>query len=522
VQNIPKTTSIARLVTLTLVMSFLLSCGPVPAPGVAVKIRFAQSRQAETDPRGLPLGIHSFKVQAFAVSLSGSLQGDSGCIDIDADDSRRKSLTMDLIPQQNLVVVASGYAGQGCLGGAEPEWMGLTKGIEVIVGREVQVPVYVTRRGMALNNILDELRPGRAFASANELPDGKILVAGGYTTILSTSGGVELEATNEALLFDPSTASFERVGRMIESRGFHEALPISDGRVMMVGGSRRMSVSYTEGSMFQIALSEAAQTAEVYDPEGRTFSLAGNDPLLARMAAAAVALPGDQIVLLGGQTALSRTNDIVLGLPSGTASWDWTSLSGRLAAQLRGSRAVLLDSRILLAGGNRDGDPPLEMGYAETLNFTPLSLTVSAYLSVSGHSLTESGDRQVLVAGGIPDFPGAPAVGDLTSLSFSGASPQAKELSLTHARAYHAAAAMADGVVLFAGGVDGSFDLRLDMETFNSGDQAPMSLDGTLSTGSVGLATALLPDGSVLLVGGLGLDPGGSLVLSAVAQILSP
>jgi len=522
VQKIAKTTSLAGLVAVALATSSLLSCGPAQAPGVAVKMRFAQSRQAQTDPRGLPLGIHSFRVQAFAVSLGGSLEGDSGCIDIDADDSRRKSLEMDLLPQQNLVLKAGGYAGQGCPSGAEPEWMGVTKGIEVVAGRETQVFVYVTRRGMALNNILDELRPARAFSSASELPDGKVLIAGGYTTSNAAAGGVELEATNEALLFDPSTASFVRVGRMLESRGFHEALLVSDGRIMMVGGSRHMSVNFTRGAMFQMTPSGAIQTAEVYDPVERTFSLAGNDPLLARMAAAAVVLPGDQVVLLGGQTALSRTDDVVLGLPAGTASWDWTGLSGRLGAQLKGARAALLDSRILLAGGNQDGDPPLEMGSAATLNFEPLSLAVSGNLSVSGHSLTMSASRRVLVAGGIPDFTGAPAVADLTSLSFDGASPQALELSLTHARAYHAAATMADGVVLLAGGVDGAFELRLDMETFKSGDQAPESLDDTLGTGSLGVATAVLPDGSVLLAGGLGLDPGGSLVLSAVAQILSP
>jgi hypothetical protein len=46
--------------------------------------------------------------------------------------------------------------------------------------------------------------------------------------------------------------------------------------------------------------------------------------------------------------------------------------------------------------------------------------------------------------------------------------------------------------------------------------------DATLPGESLGMAAALVPDGSVLLAGGLDLEAGGTVKLSSTVQLLSP
>ena len=46
--------------------------------------------------------------------------------------------------------------------------------------------------------------------------------------------------------------------------------------------------------------------------------------------------------------------------------------------------------------------------------------------------------------------------------------------------------------------------------------------EATLTAESLGMAAALLPDGSVLLAGGLDLEAGGTVTLSSTVQLLSP
>jgi hypothetical protein len=72
---------------------------------------------------------------------------------------------------------------------------------------------------------------GHRGAAAAKLPDGRVLVAGG-----DQAGGDNL-AFAEA--FDPATGAFSPagIGAMGTQRGFTAAAPLSDGRVLVMGGS---------------------------------------------------------------------------------------------------------------------------------------------------------------------------------------------------------------------------------------------------------------------------------------------
>jgi hypothetical protein len=66
---------------------------------------------------------------------------------------------------------------------------------------------------------------GRAWHTATLLTDGRMLIAGGSWR----DGSAEV--------YDPKTGTFTRTGSMTTDREFHTATLLSDGRVLIAGGS---------------------------------------------------------------------------------------------------------------------------------------------------------------------------------------------------------------------------------------------------------------------------------------------
>jgi hypothetical protein len=91
---------------------------------------------------------------------------------------------------------------------------------------------------------------GRFGHTANLLSDGRVLITGG-----SNSGDLNgPEVGSSAELYDPKTGTFGPTGSTTTDRFRHTATLLSDGRVLIAGGSWR------DGS------------AEVYDPATGTFT----------------------------------------------------------------------------------------------------------------------------------------------------------------------------------------------------------------------------------------------------------
>lgn len=100
----------------------------------------------------------------------------------------------------------------------------------------------------------------RIWHTATLLPDGTVLIAGGYTRV---GGNSSQTATTE--IYDPATGSFTSGPTMKQGRFSHSATLLSDGRVLFVGGGlkRRRNSHYGTRECGNLQLSFEKESAVV-------------------------------------------------------------------------------------------------------------------------------------------------------------------------------------------------------------------------------------------------------------------
>src|ERR1700722_5399905 len=96
----------------------------------------------------------------------------------------------------------------------------------------------------------------RTGQSATVLPDGRVLLAGGWTTTVSSG------PTKRTEIFDPATENFHASSPMNFAKSCPSAALLNNGKVLVAGGSE-----------FGEPFGEA--TAEIYDPPLDSFAILG-------------------------------------------------------------------------------------------------------------------------------------------------------------------------------------------------------------------------------------------------------
>jgi len=163
--------------------------------------------------------------------------------------------------------------------------------IDVLASAELYDPA----RGMWAKT--GSMHAARERLTATALRDGTILVAGALASTPSTSACTTLDRAcghySDAELYDWRTGTWRVTGRMRVSRVEHTATLLSDGTVLITGGSG------SGCSSTSLASCDALTDAEIYNPGEGSWSLAGRLHT-GRSSATAALLPNGTVLVAGG------------------------------------------------------------------------------------------------------------------------------------------------------------------------------------------------------------------------------
>jgi hypothetical protein len=249
---------------------------------------------------------------------------------------------------------------------------GMTEGGGAL--REFEVFDASTNQVVATGE-MDDARSGH---SATRLPDGRVLILGGYN-------GNYLKS---ALIFDPRTAKFTAAGAMNVGRSGHTATLIGDGTVLITGG-------VGDGWSF-------LASAEVYDPRTGQFSLV-EAMSVARESHTASLLADGKVLIAGGHR--DRRENIVVY--ASTELYDPSTKQFTVGAMLTAARhkheaAALADGRVLVVGGSDPRDR-VHFSSAEIYEPSAKRWVAVAPMHVGRYKLRDTAvrlrDGRILVAG---------------------------------------------------------------------------------------------------------------------------
>jgi hypothetical protein len=186
----------------------------------------------------------------------------------------------------------------------------------------------------------------RNGGAAAALPDGRVLVGGGVSDLFENP-------LSSAEVFNPATNSFSSagIGSMTEPRYGGAAAPLGDGRALVVAGSRD------------------GKSAEAFDPATNSFSSAGIGSMAAvRGALVAAPLPDGRVLVAGGYAQSTAeiftlaTNDFTFTV-RGKHLMVSVQAPGEVSVAAAASRRSAFTSRKkgrkpLVKGSSRSGSPP--------------------------------------------------------------------------------------------------------------------------------------------------------------------
>jgi N-acetylneuraminic acid mutarotase len=208
------------------------------------------------------------------------------------------------------------------------------------------------------------LHTGRENHTATLLPNGKVLVAGGY-------GGSELSS---AELYDPTTGTWANTGSLNTGREVHTATLLPNGKVLIAGGDGSSTLS----------------SAELYDPTTGTWANTGSLNT-GRGGHTATLRPNGQVLVAGGYNysdsstfASAELYDPITGV--------WTYTGSMNVARAEHTATLLPTGKVLMTGGI------LFVSRTPILSSTEQYDAPLGYLRIFGQLLS-TGDMQLSFTG---------------------------------------------------------------------------------------------------------------------------
>jgi hypothetical protein len=374
----------------------------------------------------------------------------------------------------------------------------------------------------------------RTIHTATLLPNGKVLLAGGYNGNVAAPG-VPAAFNNTAELFDPTSGMFTSLlpNTMTSARALHTATLMADGRVLLVGGFNGSAVSATaELADFSVGafaslpttmavaryyhtatlLSSgkvliaggynntqgALDSAELFDPALGAFTSSSNTMTSSRYAHTATSLSNGKILLAGGLNASSAPTDAAELFDPDSSTF--AALPAMTSARVEHTATLLPSGKVLITGGfgNTTYLKTAELFDPNAGTFKSLSHTMA--IERHGHSATLLANGKVLIAGGDAGLASLPTN---TAEIFDPITETFTSLpnTMTVTRLYPSATLLPNGKVLVAGGYDGSGY----SDTAELFDPVSSTFTATppMNFGRDAHSATLLSNGKVLIAGGV-------------------
>ena len=335
------------------------------------------------------------------------------------------------------------------------------------------------------------LNQGRADAIATLLTNGLVLVEGGL--------GAGDEVLISAELYNPATGTWTLTGNLNAPRFGQTATLLTNGLVFVVGGDY---IGWP-----------GVPNAELYNPATGSWTLTGA-PSLPLFDPTATLLPNGQVLVAGGN---NESNDVVVANAElyNPVTGTWRTTGSMTTSRESATATLLPDGQVLVTGG---ADASFDtLASAELYN--PATGTWRATGTMSAerflHTATLLANGRVLVAGGTP--------GDGVLGSAESYDPTTGLWTLTSslntARMWHSAALLPNGRVLLAGGLDSANYPLASAELYNYEVPGSWINTASLSNAVYSQTATLLTNGQVLVAGGW---DSGTVSVQATAQLYSP
>lgn len=190
------------------------------------------------------------------------------------------------------------------------------------------------------------LQEARWSHTATLLPDGRVLVAGGFGE--PYQGGSNAQPVlDTAEVYDPRTGTWSQTGSMTTRRALHTAILLPDGRVLVAGG-RTCDQPPPTACNFTFR----SDTAEIYDPTTGTWTPTGS-LTIHRHTTSSVLLPSGEVLVPAGFTSAGNGTTADRYDP-GTGTWSSTSPLN--VGRARQGAMLLPDGTVLVASGFGGGN----------------------------------------------------------------------------------------------------------------------------------------------------------------------